>query len=229
MWYLFTKKLWISVLGLILVVLGYGYFLFSTQSTIEKVVVFGDYKKTSKSDIQESIGKHLDIGWYSLDIQELQNELKKHAWIADIKISRVWPSSLTVELSQRAPIAIWNKIGLFAQDGEVFYPNSIEDISVPKLSGVVGHENEVLQAYIKLEKVCQLKKLMISELLVDKRGAIDLTLKNGMQILLGKNEPIKKMQRFVQIYDKVFTNKVGASRVDLRYPKGMAVKWNKSA
>mgnify|MGYP002626061203 CR=1 FL=1 len=66
----------------------------------------------------------------------------------------------------------------------------------------------------------------ITDLVLSDRLAWRLTLNNNIELLLGREEPMKRLTRFITLYHNIETQKDRrAEKVDLRYPHGFAVQW----
>ena len=58
------------------------------------------------------------------------------------------------------------------------------------------------------------------------RFSWQISLKNGVTLQLGREEKIKRVQRFIDLYSVVTAHKPQpVISVDLRYDTGMAVRW----
>jgi len=69
--------------------------------------------------------------------------------------------------------------------------------------------------------------LRIASLQLDARRAVQLQLDNGMQLAVGREERLARLQRFVKVYKKTLAqHAMQIRRVDLRYSNGMAVQWH---
>ena len=103
-------------------------------------------------------------------------------------------------------------------------------INLPLLKGPENQQKEVLQVYEKIGKILSEHGFFIK--LLEKRDnhSWTLTLSTGLQLFLGKQDIDLKIIRFCKAYPAVLQNTSdNAMSVDLRYPRGMAVKWNNRA
>jgi len=74
------------------------------------------------------------------------------------------------------------------------------------------------------------KAMKLSEFTVNDRGAWKIKLATGLEILLGRNEQLKKLQRFLKTLAVLKQEQVEQMAiVDLRYPNGYAVSWKPGA
>jgi cell division protein FtsQ len=70
--------------------------------------------------------------------------------------------------------------------------------------------------------------LTIDELSIDALGQLSVRLMNGVQLVLGANELLRRVSRFKQLWsDKLSTQTV--EKIDLRYEHGAAVTFGHSA
>ena len=68
--------------------------------------------------------------------------------------------------------------------------------------------------------------MKLAEFSVNERGAWKIKLANELEILLGRNEQLKKLQRFLKTLTVLDQEQfLQIERVDLRYPNGYAVSW----
>jgi cell division protein FtsQ len=61
---------------------------------------------------------------------------------------------------------------------------------------------------------------------VSDRFAWQLTLSNGIELKLGREDTLKRVQRFIDLYPSISKHKPEAiEQVDLRYDTGLAVRF----
>jgi cell division protein FtsQ len=66
----------------------------------------------------------------------------------------------------------------------------------------------------------------ITRLELRERGSWFVSTAQGVELLLGRDHLVEKVQNFVAIYNKALKDKVAnIASVDLRYPNGLAVAW----
>jgi cell division protein FtsQ len=70
------------------------------------------------------------------------------------------------------------------------------------------------------------QSMELAEFNVNDRWAWNIKLATGLEILLGRNEQLKKLQRFLKTLAVLKQEQVDVMAVvDLRYPNGYAVSW----
>jgi cell division protein FtsQ len=109
----------------------------------------------------------------------------------------------------------------------IFTPNNIEQFQ--NLTAVTGPELQqvkVLEIMKGIKTALADQSLQLMEFSVNDRGAWKIKLATGLEILLGRNEQLKKLQRYLKTLAVLKQEQVDAMAiVDLRYPNGYAVSW----
>jgi cell division protein FtsQ len=109
----------------------------------------------------------------------------------------------------------------------MFTPKNIEPFE--DLLLVTGPEQQhvkVLEIMKGVKTVLADQSLELIEFNINNRWSWKLKLANGLEILLGRNEQLKKLQRFLKTLTVLPQEQIDAMEVvDLRYPNGYAVSW----
>lgn|SRR5690554_4969934 len=196
---------------------------------VSKIALGGDLSAYNESMLKENIFQHLQAGagFVDLDIRELQAVLAGLPWVERVRIKRVWPDTLMVEVTEHKAIARWGEDQLLNVQAKAFPQLGMRNFAdLPRLSGPEHSQVRVLEQYRSLSQVLRPLGLGIAELEMRERGSWFVTASNGLQLLLGREEVMEKMRRFITIYEKELKNQlVQIARVDLRYANGLAVTW----
>lgn len=198
---------------------------------ISVVKVEANYDHLSQEELQKIISTGLPASFWTIDLRTLQSRLKALAWVQSVQIEKAWPETLTVRVNEKKVFARWGEKGLLSNKDQIFYPNKISQIDarLPILYGPVEQKQKIIAEYGVMANMLAREKLTIETLLLSESGAWVIRLRNGTLLLLGKDDPIKRLNRFLKAYQSVFLTEDGqtkmARRVDLRYPHGLAVSW----
>ena len=85
---------------------------------------------------------------------------------------------------------------------------------------------EILQQYQDLSQLLRSRGLDVIALKCDNKKSWRLTIKNHVEIALGRDQVMEKMRRFVTVYDtKLNSVWTDVKAIDLRYSNGVAVRW----
>lgn len=196
---------------------------------INTVKIVASYQHITRKQLEGVLANYLNNSFFSLPVRRLYADLAALDWANQVRVERLWPDTLKITLVEKIPVATWNN-ALLTEDGELFNKGgaTLTDSSLPHLSGPTNQQKEVLQVYEKMSKILSIYGLHAASLEWRDNQAWELTLANGVQLRLGKQDLEMRIIRFCKAYPAVFAEKSGQlASVDLRYPRGMAVQWKK--
>jgi cell division protein FtsQ len=194
---------------------------------VEVVKIEGNFLHVSRDTVAKIINKHLlTQSFYTIKTSSLQKELEKNNWVEKAHLKRIWPNALKITIFEKTPYVYWNK-NYMTKHGVIFKIDDTKDqFKLPKLYGLKNDAHEVLTVYKKLSIILEKYDLQINILKKRDNQSWDIVLTNQIKLYLGKQDIEKRLLRFCKSYQLVFANRVDeVKKVDLRYPKGMAVSW----
>ena len=194
---------------------------------INTIKITASYHRISRQQLEDILGEALSHNsFFTLPVQQLRNKLKSLPWTKSIDIERIWPDTLKINLVENNPVAIWND-AMLMEDGKLFnVEGAKDDVELPHLRGPENQQQEVLQIYQKMSKILSMYGFYTASLEKRDNQAWELILVNGIHLHLGKRDLDEKIIRFCKAYPAVFSGNLDRLvSVDLRYPRGMAVKW----
>ncbi len=183
-------------------------------------------QRVDENRVRAVLAAHLDAGYFGIDVQAIKTQLEADPWIEQATITRVWPDTLSVHISEEVAIARWREASLLNQYGESFEPDTLEhDLALPLLNGPSGTERRVMEQYQVFSQMLFDTGLRIRELSFNERGSWNLVLNNDVRMTLGSNNVLERMQRFVTLYERYLFNDFSLiETVDLRYNHGIAIR-----
>lgn len=183
-------------------------------------------QRVDESDVRAVLAEHLDAGYFGVDVRAIKEQLESNPWIEQATITREWPDTLSVAISEEVAIARWRESSLLNQYGESFEPESLAlDLALPLLDGPAGTERRVMEQYQLFSQMLLSTGLRIRELNFNERGSWSLVLNNDVRMTLGSNDVMERMQRFVTLYDRYLFNDFSLiETVDLRYNHGISIR-----
>ncbi|WP_323815334.1 cell division protein FtsQ/DivIB [Cellvibrio sp. NN19] len=196
------------------------------ERPIKSVVVEGDFNFISKQRATELIGNEINGDFLQLDLMQLKNALLDDPWVEKVTLNRRWPDTLVVKIAEQKPIARWGD-GFLNQRGEIVLIDDASQLSgLPWLQGSEADAPEILQQYQDLSQLLRSRGLEVLALKCDNKKSWRLTIKNHVEIALGRDQVMEKMRRFVTVYDTHLSKVwLDVKAIDLRYTNGVAVRW----
>ncbi|SDR76752.1 cell division protein FtsQ [Halopseudomonas xinjiangensis] len=218
---------------LLLVALGVGLYELSTRllpladRPISLISVQGDLQYIDRASVQEVIQPYVDDSFLSIDLAGLRTDLVDMSWVASASVKRVWPDQLIIHLDEQLPVARWGGSTLLNNEGMAFEPGDMSRFEdLPRLDGPQRAKRRVMRNYQQFNRLLRSYGHGISRLELRDRGSWFLTTQDGIEILLGRDDVVDKMQRFLTVDQLMLSERrQQIERVDLRYSNGMAVAW----
>ncbi len=194
---------------------------------IQKVEWQGDFQYLKRADLDTLAAPYLETNLFLLDADDLELALEAHDWVRGVSLRKVWPSQLIVEVETQFPIAFWGNDQLLNKFGEIF-PGSLPEKQgvFPQIYSPLDNGREMAERYVKLMQSLQGLGLEIVELTEDERGSWQMKLRQGPEVIIGRKEQEKRVQRFKVGYSRGLRERFAdIDRIDLRYTNGFAVEW----
>ncbi len=196
--------------------------------------------EVSKEEVEVSLEKNIEGNFFIADIDKIRDSLGEIPWVRSVEIRRKWRGSLEIVLEEHQAIAHWGKEEgnlLINSYGEIFSADSWENprlTHLPTMEAQNERSVEVLELYHEASKILSGINQKIERIRLSPRLAVHLQLDNGLEIQLGRKQQkevsMEALKRFVRTYPSVHTAHARkAALVDLRYPNGFALSFNKNS
>ena len=233
----FGVKAWLAGLFLISLVGIIGYELTkerlkslsikSASLPIKYVRTEGEFQYLSKDDVKDILQPLVVTSFFDADMQAIHSAVSTLPWVDAVTVKRIWPDAIDIKVHEKQPFARWGKGALITESGVIFMPNN--HILIQNLITVIGPELQqvkVLEIMKGIKTALDDHSMELAEFNVSDRWAWKIKLVTGMEILLGQDEQLKKLKRFLKTLTVLTQGQLDAMAVvDLRYPNGYAVSW----
>ena len=198
-----------------------------TNKPIAHVSVQGDFKYVSQVNIEALVATKLTETFLELDIVALKSHLEKHPWIDRAIVTRQWPDTLLIKISEQQPIARWNSHDFLNLRGEIVnLDNKTELNHLPLLRANDRYAEKVMQQYVLVAKLLANYKFAPLVLELDNTLAWSLRISPEIEIKLGREDSLKKLQRLMDVLTAELNDQVSnIDAIDMRYKQGFAINW----
>jgi cell division protein FtsQ len=203
----------------------------SAGLSVRQVEISGDARQP-RLDIYREVLSGGSDSMFLVDLQDLRARLMDLPWVADASIRRQWPDTLSIQLVERAPIAIWQVNGRYAlvdAGGEPLPPAPLADYAdLPLVVGPgAGPAAGALLAL--LADHARIADALVGAVRVGERRW-DLKLESGETISLPEDaQAPAALARFAQAERQAPVLGQGFLRIDLRIPGKMAIRLSPEA
>lgn len=187
----------------------------------------GIFQYLSKEEIKTVLMPLVKASIFDADMQKIHATVSALPWVKNVTVERVWPDTIDIKVSERKAYVRWGQSSLLTENGELFSPSNVEQFqSLILVEGPKNQEAKTLEIMKGVKTALDDQALELVEFSVNDRAAWKIKLNTGLEIVLGRTEQLKKLQRFLDTLAVLGQDKLAAMQVvDLRYPNGYAVSW----
>jgi cell division protein FtsQ len=194
---------------------------------VRSIVIDGPFQRVAPVEVEQVARGALTGGFVSADLDRLRAAVEALAWVDRVRVKRLWPDRVKVEIVEQQAAARWGEDGLLNTRGELFASGARHvPPELPRLDGPAGTEWQVAQRYLAIQGRLVEQGLRVMALRLDPRGAWEMDLSNGVTVRLGRRQVDERMERFVQVAAQVIAGRAAEiAYVDMRYSNGFSIGW----
>jgi len=195
---------------------------------IEKIRISGNFKYLDTTVIERQLEDYLGHGFFSVDIQHIQQQISQQPWIKMVSVRRVWPDLISVDVKEKQAFARWSQTQLLDNEAVIFSADSSQFGDLPLINGYSGNSEKLLKRYVQLKQQFSGQDITLSEIKVDSKGALTLLLNNQLKVSLGSDHNDQKIYHMLTVYSKqIQSRSQHIEHIDFRYSNGFAIAWKK--
>jgi len=193
---------------------------------IKSVQIYGA-DHLNHDETQQILKPYVKNGYFGIHLEAIKERLLQDPWVSDVRVMRVWPDQVVINIIEKTPIAYWNEKKLLSSKGEVFFVTSGNYSSqLPRLIGPEGKHLFVIQYYNKISYLFRPLHFSVARLELTPEKLWKVTLDNGIKLTASHKDVLTRLSHFVKVYTKIIGERAtDVDYVDLRYANGLAVKW----
>lgn len=192
---------------------------------IEVVEIQGEFRNVTRESLQSATAPYAAGGFFTVDMDAVRNAAEALPWVSTVRMRRVWPSALHIDVVEHEALARWGDDALVSVQARLFYPAPATiDRQLPRLQADDDLVETVVARFHAWQDQFAPTGMRIASLRRDRRGAWDLEMDSGLALRLGREGIDARIERFVSVYTALSPQqRERFVRVDLRYANGFAV------
>ncbi|MDH5324295.1 MAG: FtsQ-type POTRA domain-containing protein [Gammaproteobacteria bacterium] len=199
---------------------------------VTKIKIVGDVSHVGEKTLEQTVGEYLNNGFFTTDVESLQESVQGLAWVESASVRRLWPDTIQINVEERQAVASWNGQYLISNHGELFESEDMLEGAVVQIRGPEGMHRYMLDQCQDLQVQFGKHGLELTHLTLNERRALEMRLANGVKFVFGRvhgiNESGSVISKFLLAYQHGLKAKMDRIRtVDMRYTNGFSVRWRK--
>jgi len=218
---------------------AYVHLLGDPYFRVRKVEVEGGRKITRETLLSLTVIEGMP-NLFSVRLKEVVKRLESHPWIEQVRVRKVFPNKILIQIKERKPMAIIQLEELYYIDikGEIFSPlGERDEYNYPYLTGLTRQvlEKDPVEAKRLIKKALELLRIVsqekftpleeISEIHMQKAFGIHcFTKAEGVEVKMGWEDFAEKLKRLSLIWSDLRKRGWSAVSIDCSDLKRIVVK-----
>ena len=242
---LFKAALLLFALLFVMLALAFGTdrLLRTDNFPVRNVRFEGEFKHVTQQELQAVVMSVVHGNFFLLNLDAVKARVESLPWVYKASVRRQWPQDVYVRFTEQQLAAYWSDGAFLNQAGDVVRVKA-DDLPAefPRLEGPEGTGAQVLEHYKSLGRILAAAGLKLERVILTPRRTWQLVVTNGdaqgrtsiaggripgatMTIVLDREQPERKLERFARVYVQSFALLASDIRqVDLRYANGFSVE-----
>jgi len=220
---------WMLALALVVlpvVAVGNGW-IGGAKWPLRTLRVQGEMQRVDEAKLRATVLPFARLGFFAVELDHIQAAVVAMPWVERAEVRKHWPDVLEVRITEHRPFARWGTDRLLSEQGRLF-PTTVVSLprGLPQLVGPDARVADVVALYNQARD--QLANAGgVRSVALDRRGSWSLTLNNGTEVVLGRNDPLPRLERFAPMLPRLAAQHPGQrlARADLRYTNGFSLVW----
>jgi len=212
-----------------------GMYLFSRTEPVFllKNIRIKGAEQLPESEILKKIYPFLKDSIFGTDMGKVKAAITSHPFVKDVRVKRIFPFSILIEVKERVPSALWagpgGDIQMLDEDGAPYrglYKGSTLDLLV--ISAKEKNDaKSIFREVTDWDRRGIMKKDDLSEVLYDEGNITLFSLNDGVEIILGKEERSERLKRAVTVLEDAKKSGLLIRCIDARFENGAIIKERK--
>lgn len=184
---------------------------------LEAPLVYEDRER-----VDQVLAPYLGQSLLTVSPAEMKQQLEALPWIDQARVDKAWPDQVRIQLVEHEPVARWNGEQVLNSLGDAL-DRPVADLDLADLSGPAGQARRVMEQYLLFSRIFVGSGIRLDGVEMHPRGAWDLKLNNGIEVVLGSRDMLERTRRVVALLERAELDLDTIKYIDARYPNGLAV------
>jgi cell division protein FtsQ len=197
---------------------------------LRRVLVVGNHERVDATMVRDTVLPYAKRGFFAVRLDDAQVAVARLPWIEQAEVRKQWPDVLVVRVVEHRPFAWWGEDRLLSERGRIFPSKGVAvPKGLPHFDGPESRSADLVELYNESRAMFAPGGLDVRALRIDPRGSWSMTLSNGAELLVGRDDAKLRLARFARLLPQLAQQGRQLDRVDLRYTNGFALRWQGSS
>lgn len=189
--------------------------------------VVGDLERVDADRLRATVLPLAGRGYFAVRPDRIQRAVAKLPWVEQVEVRKQWPDVLVVQVSEHRPFAWWGEDRLLSDRRRLFPAAGVEvPADLPRFVAPDDRIDAVVGVYNDARAALAVAGVDVERVRLDTRGSWSLTLSNGTEVAIGRDDARLRLARFARLLPRLLADDPRTLlRADLRYTNGFALSW----
>jgi len=186
-----------------------------------------------EGEIMSMVSPYLKETLFGINAAKMQEAVVSHPFVRDVRIKRVYPFSIIIDVKEKKPSALWvntaGEISVLDENGEPYKKLSRTDIKGMFIINA-KEQTDVKSVYREINAWFAegvLKRDNVSEVAYDEGNITIFGMGDGVEIILGKEDQKKRLKRAVDVLEDAKKRGLLIKCIDARVEIGAIIRERK--
>ncbi|HEY5682067.1 MAG TPA: cell division protein FtsQ/DivIB [Sulfuricaulis sp.] len=211
---------------LLMLAFGADWLLRTDHFPVRNVRFEGEFKHITQKELEAVVGDVVRGNFFLLNLEAVKTRVESLPWVYRASVRRQWPQDVHVRFTEQQLAARWSDGAFLNQAGDVV-PVALNEptAALARLQGPEGSSPQVLEHFKRFGQILAVVGLKLENITLTPRRVWRLELSDGMVIVLDRDHPEFKLERFARVYAQTLNHQSGGvAQADLRYANGFALQ-----
>ncbi len=194
---------------------------------LSRLRVTGQFERVQDEQLRAAVAPYARAGYFAVKLEDAQRAVEQLPWVESASVGKKWPDVLEVSVVEHVPFAHWGEDRMLSERGRLFpRPAELAGARLPHLDGPDARASDVVEVYNESLALFVPLGYRVTHVAMDARGSWSLTLDNGTEVVVGRDDARGRLQRFVRVLPQLLVRQARPlERADLRYTNGFTLQW----
>jgi cell division protein FtsQ len=184
-------------------------------------------------DIMSKVAPFVRGNLLKVDIQKINEVITSHPFVKDVRIKKVYPFSIVIDVEEKKPSALWvnseGKIKVLDEVGEPY-----KELTGTEARGMflinAGKKDDAKSLYKEINQWVVkgiIKRDAISEVMYNEGTVTIFGVEDGVEIILGKDDQEGRLKRAIAVLEDAKKRGLLIKCIDARFEKGAIIQERK--